>query len=100
VEKEGYYLRYINGKQHKDADGTAITARNIIVQYVPFYNDSRGRPTADLIGEGPIDYYCQGQKFRGAWRKESASSPTRFYYQDGREIERVYGQTWIQLVRK
>ena len=100
VEKEGYYFRYINGKQHKDADGTAIKARNIIVQYVPFYNDSRGRPTADLIGEGPIDYYCQGQKFRGSWRKESESSPTRFYYQDGQEIERVYGQTWIQLVRK
>ncbi|HHX74811.1 MAG TPA: DUF3048 domain-containing protein [Firmicutes bacterium] len=100
VEKEGYYYRYINGKQHKDADGTAITARNIIVQYVPFYNDSRGRPTADLVGEGTIEYYCQGQKFRGTWRKENESSPTRFYFQDGREIERVYGQTWIQLVRK
>lgn len=99
VEKEGVYHRYINNKQHFDGNGEPIKARNIIVQYTPFYNDARGRPTADLVGEGVIDFYSQGKFFRGKWSKSSESEPTRFYYQDGQEIERVYGQTWIQIVR-
>ncbi|NLZ38683.1 MAG: DUF3048 domain-containing protein [Firmicutes bacterium] len=100
VADKGYYHRYINGSQHFDGNGAAIQARNIIVQYVPFYNDFAGRPTANLVGEGPIDFYCQGQYFRGKWVKSDNKSPTRFYYEDGQEIERIYGQTWIQIVRK
>ena len=100
VANKGYYHRYINGSQHFDGSGAAIQARNIIVQYTPFYNDFAGRPTANLIGEGPIDFYCQGKYFRGKWKKTSAISPTRFYYDDGQEIERIYGQTWIQIVRQ
>ncbi|NLM52805.1 MAG: DUF3048 domain-containing protein [Firmicutes bacterium] len=100
VENEGVYHRYINNKQHFDANGKPIKARNIIVQYVPFYNDARGRPTAELVGEGVIDFYSQGKYFKGKWSKSSEKEPTRFYYQDGQEIERVYGQTWIQIVRR
>jgi len=99
--ENGCYYRYINGKQDIDrGNGEAIKARNIIIQYTPYYNDSRGRPTAKLVGEGTIDFYSQGQYFRGTWRKESESAPTRYFYQNGREIERVYGQTWIHIVRK
>lgn len=100
VTAKGYYHRYINGSQHYDGSGAAIQARNIIVQHTPFYNDSAGRPTANLIGEGAIDYYCQGKYFRGRWKKTSDGSPTRYYYEDGQEIERIYGQTWIQIVRQ
>lgn len=100
VEKDGVYYRYINNKQHFDANGEPIKARNIIVQYTPFYNDARGRPTAELVGEGAIDFYSQGKYFKGKWRKDSVAEPTRFYYEDGQEIERVYGQTWIQIVRR
>ncbi len=97
--EQGAYRRLINGQAHRDATGKAVMARNVFVQYVPHPNDSRNRPTPQIIGSGPIDYYVQGQRFRGTWRKDSMNSPTRFYYQDGQEIERVYGQTWIQLVR-
>jgi hypothetical protein len=98
-EGQGAYRRHINGAVHRDGNGRTVMARNIIVQYVPHQNDSRGRPTPQIIGSGAIDYYVQGQLFRGTWRKDSAGGATRFYYQDGQEIERVYGQTWIQLVR-
>ncbi|MCR3921229.1 MAG: DUF3048 domain-containing protein [Firmicutes bacterium] len=99
VASRGYYHRYINGKQHLDGNGAAIQAKNIIVQYTPHYNDFAGRATAELVGEGAIDFYSQGQYFRGIWKKSSEGSATRFYYQDGQEIERVFGQTWIQIVR-
>lgn len=97
--EQSAYCRLINGQAHRDATGRAIMARNVFVQYVPHPNDSQGRPTPQIIGSGNIDYYVQGQRFRGTWRKDSMSSPTRFYYQDGQEIERVHGQTWIQLAR-
>ncbi|MDW7651966.1 MAG: DUF3048 domain-containing protein [Bacillota bacterium] len=96
---KGTYRRYINGSIHRDATGAEIAARNIIIQYAHHANDLRGRPTPELIGSGAIDYYVQGERFQGTWRKESISAPTRFFYQDGQEIERVYGQTWIQIAR-
>lgn len=93
------YLRYLNGQVHRDASGKEITARNIIIQYAPHYIDPQGRPTPNLIGSGTIEFYSMGQRFDGTWRKESAASPTRFYYSDGKPIEMVYGRTWIQIVR-
>ncbi len=93
------YLRYLNGEVHRDASGKEISARNIIIQYAPHYIDFRGRPTPNLIGSGPIDFYSMGQHFRGTWRKDSPAAKTRFYYEDGTEIEMVYGRTWIQIVR-
>ena len=74
-------------------------ARNVIIQYAPHGIDFQLRPTPDLIGEGAIDFYSQGEYFRGKWKKDSINSPTKFYYQDGQEIERIQGQTWIQIVR-
>jgi peptidoglycan hydrolase CwlO-like protein len=99
LANQGAYRRQINGNIHKDASGKVIMARNVIIQYVPHALDFRLRPTPDIIGEGAIDFYSQGEHFKGIWKKDSIFSPTRFYYQDGQEIERVYGQTWIQLAR-
>ena len=100
IPDRGAYRRYINGQVHRDATGAVIYARNIIVQYAPHGTDLFRRPTPDLIGEGVIDFYALGEHFRGRWKKENATVPTRFFFQDGREIERVYGQTWIQIVRE
>jgi len=98
-QRQRAYRRYINGKVHRDADGKTIMARNVIVQYVPHRTGLLGRPTPDIIGSGAIDFYALGQRHRGTWRKDSREAPTRFYFEDGQEIERIYGQTWIQIVR-
>ncbi|MBS3897951.1 MAG: DUF3048 domain-containing protein [Dethiobacter sp.] len=99
VQRQGAYRRYINGQVHRDAEGRTIMARNIIIQYVPHRSGLMGRPTPDIIGSGPIEFYALGQRHRGTWRKEGREAPTRFYFEDGQEIERIYGQTWVQLVR-
>lgn len=98
-EKESF-RKSINGERQRDARGQQIYARNIMVARVPYGIDLFLRPTADLIGEGEIDFYSMGQHFEGVWRKESWDSPTRFYFLDGVEIERVYGQTWIHIMRQ
>lgn len=97
--EQGHYRRFINGSLYRDATGREIRARNIIIQQVPHGTDPAGRPYPNMIGEGKIDYYAQGEHFTGTWKKANSNAPTRFYYQDGREIERIYGQTWIQIVR-
>lgn len=99
LQRQGAYRRYINGQVHRDAEGKTILARNIIVQYVPHRSGLMGRPTPEIIGSGPIDFYALGQRHRGTWQKEGREAPTRFFFEDGQEIERIYGQTWIQLVR-
>ncbi|SES75271.1 DUF3048 domain-containing protein [Anaerobranca gottschalkii] len=93
------YKRLINDVPHKDATGEEIWARNVIIQYTAHPTDIFRRPTPEVVGEGVIDFYAMGQHFRGKWVKESPSSPTRFFYEDGQEIERIYGQTWIQIAR-
>ncbi len=96
---DGVYQRYLNGEIHRDAGGDRIKPRNVILQHVTYHRDGHGRPTANLVGEGKIDFYSNGRHFQGTWEKSSEGAPTRFYYQDGTEIEIPYGQTWIQLVR-
>ncbi len=96
---EKAYKRLINGSNHRDATGEQIWARNIIIQYTDHPMDLFRRPTPEVVGQGTIDFYANGQHFTGTWRKDSPNSATRFYYADGQEIERVYGPTWIQLAR-
>lgn len=96
---ERSYRRLINGSHHRDATGEQVWARNVILQYTSHPTDLFGRPTPDVVGQGRIDFYANGQHFKGTWRKDSPSSPTRFFYEDGQEIERIYGPTWIQIVR-
>ncbi|MDR5658848.1 DUF3048 domain-containing protein [Serpentinicella sp. ANB-PHB4] len=96
---EGAYRRLINGNAHRDATGAPILARNVVVQYTDHPTDRRGRTTPTVVGQGTIDYYANGQQFTGTWKKDTPSSPTRFYYEDGQEIEMIYGSTWIQIAR-
>ena len=96
---EEIYYRYLDGSMHRDAGDNPITARNVIIQYVNYYIDDRGRPTASVIGEGDMVFYSNGQRFEGTWKRESQNSETRYFYEDGEEIEIPYGATWIQLQR-
>ncbi len=95
----GAYRRLVNDNAHLDGTGEAIWARNVIIQYTAHPTDIFGRPTPEVVGEGIIDYYAKGQHFKGTWKKDSPNAPTRFFYEDGQEIERIYGQTWIQIAR-
>ena len=99
VPEKAAYRRYINGAVHRDASGATIMARNVFVQFVPHRTDLLGRPTPQVIGSGTMHYYALGQRFTGTWQKDSPEQPTRFYYADGTPVERIFGQTWVQIVR-
>lgn len=97
-EREAF-RKSINGRLAREAGGRQIFARNVIVARVPYRIDLMLRPTAQLVGEGEMDFYSMGQHFRGRWKKDSVSSPTIFLLEDGSEIEKVFGQTWVHIVR-
>lgn len=99
VPEKAAYRRYMNGVVHRDASGATIMARNVFVQFVPHRTDLLGRPTPQVIGSGAMHYYALGQRFTGTWQKDAPELPTRFYYADGTSVERIFGQTWVQIVR-
>jgi len=99
VPEQAAYRRYINGAVHRDASGATIMARNVFVQFVAHSTDLLGRPTPDIVGSGVMHYYALGQRFVGTWQKDSPNTPTRFYHADGTEVERIFGQTWVQIMR-
>jgi len=99
VPEQAAFRRYIDGIVHRDAGGATIWARNVFVQFVPHQTDLLGRPTPQLLGSGVMHYYALGQRFVGTWKKDGPQAVTRFYYANGTEIERVFGQTWVQIMR-
>lgn len=94
------YLRSMAGKPHKDKiTGEQYTAKNVVVQYVSSrVKDRVGRLEMDTIGEGKALVFRDGEVIEGTWKKESREARTKFYDKDGKEIEFVRGQVWVEIV--
>ena len=95
-----YYLRYMNGKPHKDADtNTQLHYKNIIVAYVSNYQlDSYGRQDLSTTGTGTGYYITNGYALPINWTKDSRNGKTKYTYNDGKEITVNDGNTFIQIV--
>lgn len=95
-----YYLRYMNGKPHKDADtGEQLHYKNIIVAYVSNYQlDSYGRQDLSTTGTGTGYYITNGYALPINWTKDSRNGKTKYAYNDGKEITVNDGNTFVQIV--
>ncbi|HHV71157.1 MAG TPA: DUF3048 domain-containing protein [Clostridia bacterium] len=97
----GVFLRNMEGKPHLAGESNRqLTAQNIAVLYANKTRviDNEGRLEIDLLGEGKAVFFIGNQMVEGKWKKDSRSTPTYFYDQDGKEITFKTGQTWIQVV--
>jgi hypothetical protein len=96
------YLRSVDGQPHKDAlDGSRVTARNLVVQFVNVYYDSKqryNRAVMEEIGSGRAIVFRDGLAIEGTWRKKSETDLTRFLDSAGNEISLVRGPIFIQVV--
>jgi len=94
------YLRKKDGKNHIDElDNTQLYAKNIIVQKVNTrIIDKEGRLDIDLIGQGEGLYFTNGKGILIKWVKESRQDKTRYYTEDGQELQLNPGVSWIQMV--
>ncbi|HTM69195.1 MAG TPA: DUF3048 domain-containing protein [Candidatus Binatia bacterium] len=91
--------RRSQGGRTKDADGTAILSKNIVVQYTKVsVIDDVGRRKIATVGEGDALIALDGMAVHGTWRKDERTSRTRFYDASGNQIRFNAGQTWIEVV--
>ena len=101
-ENNKYYLRSVNGKAHTDyVTKEQYHFKNIITYQVKntTLNDgeNKGRQNIENIGSGEGYYITDGYSIPIKWVKESRKSQTKYYYNDGKEIDVNDGNTFIQI---
>jgi hypothetical protein len=98
------YQRYTNGKPQVDPmDDQRVTARTIVVLFMPFHTDStieagHNRPVLGFIGSGVAWVFSEGKVVVGTWSKPSELAPTEIIGPDGQELPLVRGRIFMQVV--
>ncbi len=95
------YVRSQNGRPHLDADGSVITAKNVVVlatSYGQSAADSRS-PEALTIGNDEVFAYTNGRVVHGRWDRPALDRPATITDDQGQPILLSPGQTWIELPR-
>lgn len=97
------YLRYIAGISHKDrVSGNQLSATNIVIMSVSrTHTPTRINEeswTFDTVGQGEIKVFYGGKQINGVWKKTDKKSRTKFYESNGKEIQFLPGQFWIEVV--
>lgn len=90
------YTRSIN-RESQNEDGQPLIAENIIVQYVKVHIiDDYGRKDITTSGSGDLRVLRDGVLMRGQWKKDGQR--TRWYDQNGVEINLKPGKIWVEVV--
>ena len=93
------YERFLAAKPHRDADGSAVKAKNVIIQRIASREiDELLRLEMDHIGTGTAMVCLDGECVNGVWQKKSATARTRFFDIDNNEFLYNRGTTWVQVV--
>lgn len=101
---QNQYLRSNGGQVSVDweFDDERITAKNVIIQFVKEEGpvDKEKHIYYTTIGTGDALIFQNGEVIEATWQKKTQSSRTRFYNEDGLEIEFIKGPIWIEAVPK
>lgn len=95
----GGWLRTQDGSPHVDATGVQVAPINVIVLTVEYRPTAFAQfsPEAQVVGEGDVFVFSDGEVRAGTWHRAGETEPTRYLDADGNEIEIVPGNTWIEL---
>jgi Protein of unknown function (DUF3048) N-terminal domain/Protein of unknown function (DUF3048) C-terminal domain len=97
----GKYLRNQNGAPHVAADGTRVSATNVVVmsvQYLPSPADVRS-PEAQTLEAGDVVIHRNGVAVAGTWSRRVPTDPFTFTNYGGAPIPLASGTTFVELVR-
>ncbi|MFA6436930.1 MAG: DUF3048 domain-containing protein [Candidatus Paceibacterota bacterium] len=95
------YARWRGSKEEKDYNSNLqVKSKNIVVMRANSRFMEDQYIDVDIEGEGTAEFYLNGQKIEGTWKKEGSYQPTKLYFYDnlGKEIEFVPGQIWIEVI--
>src|SRR5574344_382712 len=101
----GYYNRFVNGKEHKDyVTGLQYHFKNIITYQVTNYtlddSENKGRQGIDNLGSGKGYYISNGYSVPITWEKKTRSSQTIYKYLNGDQVILNDGNTFIEIEPK
>ncbi|MBI4281815.1 DUF3048 domain-containing protein [Candidatus Uhrbacteria bacterium] len=93
------YERFVGGDPARDADTTAITAANVVVEFTAVeILDEIGRRRIVSEGEGRALVATRGRVLEARWKKESGERTRFFDAVSGEEVSLTLGTTWIEVV--
>lgn len=91
------YARREAGVMQKDADGTPVMAKNVVVLNTDGrVIDDYGRLKIRTTGRGKAVVYRDGKSFEAQWRRSSGEH-FRFESTDGSDVLFNRGTTWIEV---
>ncbi|MBR1855238.1 MAG: DUF3048 domain-containing protein [Lachnospiraceae bacterium] len=106
-EDDGLYYRFqhLSGsvdQPHQDADGTQLTFKNILVQYITQEVLDQKGYLAMQCHDNTKDgwFFTNGKAIHVTWEKDSDYGATKFYDDDGNEIVLNTGKTMICIVKE
>jgi len=95
------YKRFNGRVAHTDLEGgEQLVAKNVVLQ---FSKETRGidehaHLLYQTLGSGKAIILLDGKKIEGTWQKKNRTSRTKFFDEQGREIEFNRGQIWIEIL--
>ena len=96
------YLRTQNGRPHHDADGSQVSASNVVVMITEYGRsaaDTRS-PEAHTVGEGELFVFTDGKVVWGRWSRPAQDQPATLTDNAGNPILLTPGNTWVELPRQ
>lgn len=99
----GLYYKNIHGGAHTDAlTGQQLTFSNVIIQNTNWAKrDANGYLTFQNIDSTSDGYYfTKGRGIHITWTKTSDYAPTKYYDDNGNEIQINEGKTYIAIAQK
>lgn len=102
--EKGLYLNFMNTSPMLDGNTKEqMAVKNVIVMYTNVTGYQTSKKDDQKLREwdlssGEALYITNGYGERITWKKGDASSPLKFYGQDGKELTVNSGQTWIGVI--
>ncbi len=100
----GEWDRTTNGVAQFDASGKAVSAQNVIIEFMPYVNtgfvDPAGNPVpkAESVGSGKAIFLSGGKEAVGTWSKPQANSVPVYRDSNGSQVRLEPGRTFVEMV--
>ena len=92
------WVRTQDGKKHTDiADGSQLSATNVVVMKVKVDHQYGKVPKDLVIGTGTANIFINGKQIKGTWSKASQTSPIKLQDETGAALSLAPGRTWVEL---
>lgn len=93
------YKRFQFGGEQIDVEtGEQLTFKNVIVQFAHYTTiNDEGRQDVALVGSGDGYYVSDGVLVPITWKKSDSSAITKYYTEDGEELQLNPGKTFVTV---